>query len=188
DRWSDRVSQPHRTFLNFFLCETRLLSLPVIPQNHRAPPSSTHICRLLVFKEHPHEAPCLRCVAASAAEKRDYAEPSGVRQQVFCIIASNPAGYTTAPFLPRPPPLCRATNRAPERRTRILGHPRTNDKGVTEVFYRRLICSTCLAPSPLARPYRQVGCPYSPPARGHPVNQLSSRAAPYKPRQEASAR
>ncbi|MEM5440615.1 hypothetical protein, partial [Paraburkholderia diazotrophica] len=32
-----------QTFLNFFLCETRLLSLPAAPKNHRA----------LVI-EHPH--------------------------------------------------------------------------------------------------------------------------------------
>ncbi|MEM5434682.1 hypothetical protein, partial [Paraburkholderia diazotrophica] len=58
-----------QTFLNFFLCETRLLSLPAAPKNHRAPSSSTHICRLLVFKEHPHEAPCLRCVCCISSRE-----------------------------------------------------------------------------------------------------------------------
>ncbi|MEX3935477.1 hypothetical protein AB4Y32_27385, partial [Paraburkholderia phymatum] len=54
-----------------------------------------HTCRLLVFKEHSHEAPCLRCVAASAAEKGDYEEPSGIRQQVFASSLETPP--TTPP-------------------------------------------------------------------------------------------
>ena len=73
-----------QTFLNYFLCETRLLSL--LRQSRRTtarPTSSTHTYRLLVFKEHPQEAPCLHRVAASAAEKGNYEEPFSFRQQVF---------------------------------------------------------------------------------------------------------
>jgi hypothetical protein len=39
----------------------------------------------LIFKEHSQEAPCFHRVAASAAEKRNYEEPSGFRQQVFLL-------------------------------------------------------------------------------------------------------
>ncbi|WP_235028176.1 hypothetical protein, partial [Caballeronia choica] len=58
-----------------------------------ASPSSAHTYRLLVFKEHsqnPPEPVSRRstgalpfCVAASAAEKRDYEQRFAIRQQVF---------------------------------------------------------------------------------------------------------
>jgi len=60
------------------------------PEDHRAPPSSTHTYRLLVFKEHSQEAPCFHRVAASAAEKRDYEEPFSFRQQVFLASPEKP--------------------------------------------------------------------------------------------------
>ncbi|HWT38938.1 MAG TPA: hypothetical protein VN289_21810, partial [Paraburkholderia sp.] len=65
------------------------------PEDHRAPPSSTHTYRLLVFKEHSQEAPCFHRVAASAAEKGDYEEPFSFRQQVF--LTSQPADSTGKP-------------------------------------------------------------------------------------------
>ncbi|MDR5855548.1 hypothetical protein QCE42_11800, partial [Caballeronia sp. LZ050] len=62
------------------------------PQPHS--PSSAHTYRLLVFKEQSAKTSCLAapsislstassCVAASAAEKRDYVRRFGQCQQVF---------------------------------------------------------------------------------------------------------
>ncbi|MEX3937381.1 hypothetical protein AB4Y32_37585, partial [Paraburkholderia phymatum] len=87
----------------------------------RAPSSSTHTCRLLVFKEHSHEAPCLRCVAASAAEKGDYEEPFSVRQQVFTTATpADSAGKPRYCRLPRLPRFPRAAVSA-ARKSGILG-------------------------------------------------------------------
>ena len=56
-----------QTFLNYFLCETRLLSLLRRSRRTTArPPSSTHTYRLLVFKEHSLKSCCfllLSCVS-----------------------------------------------------------------------------------------------------------------------------
>ncbi|WP_208525983.1 hypothetical protein, partial [Paraburkholderia hospita] len=60
------------------------------PEDHRAPPSSTHTYRLLIVKEHSREAPCFHHVAASAAEKRDYEEPFSLRQPVFLASPEKP--------------------------------------------------------------------------------------------------
>ncbi|WP_205811696.1 hypothetical protein, partial [Burkholderia sp. Ac-20365] len=60
------------------LCETRLLSLFRQSEDHRAPPSSTHTYRLLIFKEHSREAPCF---FASSATREANSEASNIRRQ-----------------------------------------------------------------------------------------------------------
>ncbi|WP_227746983.1 hypothetical protein, partial [Paraburkholderia franconis] len=76
-----------QTFLNFFLCESRLLLPSAAPENHRAPSSSTHICRLLVFKEHRTRR--LAFVALLHQQQRNEIMknlPASVNR-FFCIIA-----------------------------------------------------------------------------------------------------
>ncbi|WP_250529601.1 hypothetical protein, partial [Caballeronia sp. ATUFL_F1_KS4A] len=68
--------------------------LSPIPKNQPHPPSSAHTYRLLVFKEHIARQALLQlpsCVAASAAEKRDYEEPMTSPQAPFANYFSAPA-------------------------------------------------------------------------------------------------
>ncbi|WP_250523159.1 MULTISPECIES: hypothetical protein, partial [unclassified Caballeronia] len=65
--------------------------LSPIPKNQPHSPSSAHTYRLLVFKEHIARQALLQlpsCVAASAAEKRDYEERFGSCQQEFEVSFS----------------------------------------------------------------------------------------------------
>ncbi|WP_218642016.1 hypothetical protein, partial [Burkholderia sp. SRS-W-2-2016] len=78
-----------QTNLPLILCEAfdtfAIQQTPKNPPLHSA--SSAHTYRLLIFKDRfaYFAAPwrCFVCVAASAAEKRDYEELSSNRQQVF---------------------------------------------------------------------------------------------------------
>ncbi|MEX3935235.1 hypothetical protein AB4Y32_26155, partial [Paraburkholderia phymatum] len=77
-----------QTFLNFFLCETRLLLPSAIPENRRAPSSSTHICRLLVFKEHSLKAAAFSRLRR--LERPNYADRHSPRQALPQINFSGP--------------------------------------------------------------------------------------------------
>ncbi|WP_250435224.1 MULTISPECIES: hypothetical protein, partial [unclassified Caballeronia] len=80
-----------------------------IPKNQPHSPSSAHTYRLLVFKEHIARQALLQlpsCVAASAAEKRDYEERFGSCQQEFEVsfsCRSAPGAFYNLP--PSTPPI-----------------------------------------------------------------------------------
>ncbi|WP_250488289.1 MULTISPECIES: hypothetical protein, partial [unclassified Caballeronia] len=83
--------------------------LSPIPKNQPHSPSSAHTYRLLVFKEHIARQALLQlpsCVAASAAEKRDYEERLGLCQQEFEVsfsCRSAPGAFYNLP--PSTPPI-----------------------------------------------------------------------------------
>ncbi|WP_250435278.1 MULTISPECIES: hypothetical protein, partial [unclassified Caballeronia] len=78
--------------------------LSPIPKNQPHSPSSAHTYRLLVFKEHIARQALLQllsCVAASAAEKRDYEESFSLCQHYFSLSLPNPVTSETARFARR---------------------------------------------------------------------------------------